>query len=189
MSEGTPTVAFPERDVRLLSGEIVIVSPWKLKQGRIMRKRLTALFNKFQQTQANVKADVEVDYDALIDMFEDDVILIIRDTLGVDSEWMDEHLVYEDLFTLAQAILEVCLWRSGEGGGLMGKLLRVAGGMGVQNDPEAARQVQEKVDAARKEWAEAGENSLTKNEKATSPEVSLSSHEGGEPTPKPSESS
>ncbi len=191
MAEGNPTVASPERDVRLLSGELVTIKPWKLNVGQIMRKRIAVLFGEFKKIQAEVKAgDQAIDYEALIDRFEGDVIQIVRDTLGVDDEWMNEKLAYEDLFTLAQAIMEVCIWRGEDGGGLLGKLMGVAGGMTLVGHPEAAAEVQARVTQARKEWAAADRNHEAKpSETSGSQKDSPSSPGGGEQTPKPSEGS
>lgn len=186
MAEGTPTSSFPEREVRLLSGEHVTVAPWKLKMGRHMRKRIGDLFNKLQEVRAGTAAGEAVDYDALIDLFEADIIEIIRDTLGKDDAWMDEHLAYEDLFTLTQAILEVCLFRSADGGGLMGKLLGMAGGA-LTDHPEILAQILGRLATGTEDTL--SKTSATKSETSSSPEDSLSLPDGGEPTPKPSENS
>ena len=121
MADQKPTTAFPEVTVPLLSGREVEIKPWTLKQGRLIRRKITGIVDDLQAVGKSAGSLTDV-----FDLCEDKVIEIIRDTLGVDDEWMDANLAYEDVYTLAQAIIEVCLMRGGKDG-VMGKVMAALG--------------------------------------------------------------
>lgn len=168
MSE--PSTAFPEREVALLSGEKVIVKPWSLKTGRLMRKRLAGLI---EQVQAGTAEGMAADLPSLIENFEQDVILIVRDTIGWSDEQMESNKIcYEDLVTLAEAIVRVCIIREG-GGGIVGKAMGLAKGAGLAGSGIPAV-LRDRMEEARKIGRE--------TESEPKPEASPSSPAGGEQT-------
>jgi hypothetical protein len=121
MADQKPTVAFPEVTVRLLSGKEVEIKPWSLKQGRLIRRKITGIVDALQTAGKNVSSLTDI-----FDLCEDQVIEIIRDTLRVDDEWMEANVAYEDVYSLAQAVVEVCLMRGGKDG-VMGKVMAALG--------------------------------------------------------------
>lgn len=169
-----PTTAFPETDVELLGGRHVVLKPWTLKQGRMMRQRVASLWNKLQQMGA-APTDLEV----LLEHFESDVYSIVMDTLEWDEEQMNS-LAYEDLVTLAEGIIKTCILRP-DGGGVLGKLLGAAktAGLGSSEIPASLR---DKMSEVRTEASRPGESE-------TKPPLSLSSLDDGAPTPSDSEAS
>lgn len=134
------TVAFPEHPVKLLNGKTVVVKPWSLKNGRLIRQKITDTFDALQAAGKTPGSLTEV-----FDMCEQQVVEIVRDTLGVDDAWMEENLAYEDLFTLAQAVVEVCLLRGGKDG-VLGKVM---GAMGLETKAELAPGLLAKLEEAR----------------------------------------
>ena len=127
MTDEATTPAFPEQEVRLLSGETVIIRPWSLGLGRLMRKRITDLVTKIQASTDSVDL---FSLAGLLEHCETEVIQIVRDTIEKDDAWMEGHLLYEDLITLAQAVISVCIARP-DGGGVLGKLLGTAQMVGL----------------------------------------------------------
>jgi len=170
------SVTFPEHDIELLSGRHVTIKPWSLGLGRLMRKRIVKLFRQIQESRGNLS---EVDLGALLEVGEEQIYEIVRDTVEWTDAQMDE-LAYEDLLTLAQGVLDVCVLRK-DGGGVGGKLLGLLGTVYPQAaipsanlDPKMAAQLEEVRKL--KNWSP---------EKPTSesPEPSPSSPAAGEPTP------
>ena len=167
-----PTVPFPAVEVRLLSGEMVEVKPWSLKLGRQMRDRITSLFERARETGQLQDFDVV----QLVGQFETDIYHIVRDTIGKDDTWMEEHLAYEDQFTLAQAVVDVCIIRA-DGGGALGKLLgAVEGAFG--GDRGLTPELAERLEQVRRDAR--GENETPTK---PSPEASPSSQGGGAQLP------
>lgn len=169
MTEDKPTDVFPEQEVRLMSGEHVVVKPWNLALGRRMRKRITKMFAAIQAEQ---KQEV-INLESMVDNFEDDIIEIVKDTLGVDQEWMDEKLKYEDLFVLGQAVIEVCIFRGKDQGGFLGKLLGMAGQTALGEGVGLPAPIADRIAKARKEWDASPET--TKNGTTGLPKDSPSS--------------
>jgi hypothetical protein len=172
MEDEKPTTTFPEREIKLLSGKYVTIRPWSLSLGRRMRKRIVKMFTEAQEVR---KSEEEVDVAAIFDHFEDEIIEVIRETLGVESEWMDENLRYEELFVLAQAIFEVCLFRSDDKGGLMGKVLGMASQMGLTEHVALPEEVLTRLELAKLQWAAAGSQKTSESGTSGSPEDSPSS--------------
>lgn len=110
---------FPAKAYRLTGGRLVVVRPWGMETGRLLSPRVAALME-----------ELHGDYSAkgiakLIRKAQDEVFEIVRLTLGWTREQMNE-LAFEDLFTLAQAVIEVCLLRGEDAGGIVGKALALA---------------------------------------------------------------
>lgn len=128
--EEKPSVVFPEKEVRLLSGKYVVIHPWTLSLGRRMRKRITSMFDTIRK----MRGQEEVDFATLVDEFEDELVEIVKETIGKDDEWMDANLAYEDLLALVQGIMEVCVFRGKDQGGFLGKLVGMANQMGLSEE-------------------------------------------------------
>lgn len=109
---------FPTKEVVLLDGRRVKIEPWGLETGMLLGPRVAALVVKLQKADAANVAQ-------LISDNQRDVVDIIRETLG----WSDDEIKtihYEDLFVLAQAVIEVCVVTA-DGGGPLGKAMALAG--------------------------------------------------------------
>jgi hypothetical protein len=110
-------VLLPEIEVKLDSiGERVVVKPWGLRQGKLMLVRLQELMGRLKDQQA-----LTADPAQMINVAFDEVVDLVRDSIGFDNEKMD-RLSFEELIDLTQAIFETCLLRE-DGGGALGKLL------------------------------------------------------------------
>jgi hypothetical protein len=137
-AHGPPaSVILPEREVRLLSGAFVIVRPWPIRKGRLLVDRVIALVERLlehRRAEALAAAPgaaprrVALATD-LLDVAFEEVFGIVRDTVDYSDEQM-EALTFEDLLTLTEAVLEVCLIR-GEDGGVLGKLARLVDRTGL----------------------------------------------------------
>jgi len=114
---------FPDKEVRLLRGKTVVVRPWGMQTGMLLNPRVIELMAKLRGFSFSDLAQLVVD-------FQKEVYDIIQRTTGMTDEQLND-LEYEDLFTLAQAVLDVCvLRRDPDGkpmGGAAGKLLTLAG--------------------------------------------------------------
>jgi hypothetical protein len=116
-------ILFPARQYTLLGGTIVTIKPWGLETGKLLVPRVAKLVEMLQgdYSQASItKVVLET---------QDEVSEIIRMTLGWDQDQMKAELAYEDLFTLAQAVIDVCIVRfdaEGKPAGALGKLLALA---------------------------------------------------------------
>lgn len=160
MEETKPTTAFPERVIDLLDGTTVVVRPWSLKNGRIQRRRLTMIVD---QLQAAGKEKV-----TLTDAFEQcetTISEIVRDMIGKDDAWMEEHLAYEDFYTLVQAVIQVCLLREG-GGGVLGKIL---GAMGKSPAAALAPELAARIEQVRQQARGLGFQEPPETQTETSP--------------------
>jgi hypothetical protein len=101
--------------------EFVIIRPWPMALRNQLKPLLLQVATRLEARQAN-GAPLHGLADAF-DEIEDQLYAISRITLGWSETEMGERLDWEDLPTIAQAILETCLIRS-DGGGVAGKLLR-----------------------------------------------------------------
>jgi hypothetical protein len=136
-ANGPPaSIILPEREVRLLSGAYVTVRPWPIRKGRLLVDRVIALVERLlEHRRAEAAAApgsaprrVALATD-LLDVAFEEVFGIVRDTVDYSDEQM-EALTFEDLLTLTEAVLEVCLIR-GEDGGVLGKLARLVDRTGL----------------------------------------------------------
>jgi len=115
-------VLFPDRTVRLSDGRTAVIRPWGLRLGRLLVDRVANIADAFVKAAASGRAS---DLVGVIRDHQDDVIFIVQRTAGFSDEEMD-RLAYEDLFVLAQAVIETSIFRvepDGSFGGLLGKLL------------------------------------------------------------------
>lgn len=121
MSERSSTdrVLFPGKWVPLANGDRVFVEPWGLATG----KKLGPVVADLLARAGGVSA---VDFSSLVRTSQEEVEFLVRETLGLTKAEADEKLAYEDLFTVFQAVVEVCLLRE-DGGGVLGKVLALAG--------------------------------------------------------------
>lgn len=108
----------PKREVRLVSGEVVLIEPWGIELGLDLMPKVVELGERLGTDVSDggvVKAVKEA---------TPEVLEIIRRTIGwTHADIMDPKRVkFEDVFTLAQAVLEVCVIR-GDGSGALGKVL------------------------------------------------------------------
>jgi hypothetical protein len=114
---------FPDKEVRLLGGKTVVIKPWGMQTGKLLNPRVVELMMKMRGFSFADLAQLVVEA-------QDEVYDIIQRTIEWDDEKMDA-LAYEDLFTLAQAVIDVCIVRpsrdGGPAGGVAGKLLALAG--------------------------------------------------------------
>jgi hypothetical protein len=130
-------VILPEREVVLLSGARVIVRPWPIRKGRLLVDRVIALVERLlEHRRAEALAAGEGEpprrvalASDLLDVAFEEVFGIVRDTVDYSDAQM-EALTFEDLLTLTEAVLEVCLIR-GEEGGVLGKLARLVDRTGL----------------------------------------------------------
>ncbi len=116
-------VLFPDKEVRLLSGESVIVSPWPIKRGRIQTQRVFEIGQKLSE-HLGAEEVKEAGVAEALDFCEEEVALVVRDTLGWTDEQLDERCAFEDLLDLAQAVWDTSVAREG-GGGVLPKLMRL----------------------------------------------------------------
>jgi hypothetical protein len=173
MPKAKPTTAFPETLVDLLSGKSVTVKPWTLKKGRLQRERITKIVDQLQEAGKNPLS--------LTDVFavcEQQVYEIVRDTIDVTDEWMEDQLRYEDLFTLAQAVIQTCLLRP-DGGGVLGKALAAMGKVPLES---VQPQLQKRLDDLRAQAAQKDFPEPPKKSTSPSPEASPSSQDAGAAT-------
>ncbi len=168
------STALPETEITLLSGERVMMKPWSLGLGRLMRKRIAEIYQKLSSA-----GEQTMDMNAVLQVCEDEIYQIVRDTLDWDNERMDE-IAYEDLLTLAQGVIDVCLIRK-DGGGVAGKLLGLAGRLGV--GPQLAASLDPKLQARMEAVREMARKEALPSETSDLPEPSPSSPADGEPTP------
>lgn len=108
----------PKREVRLVSGETVLVEPWGIEVGLDLMPKVVELGERLGSDVSDggvVKAVQEA---------TPEVLEIIRRTIGWTHEQImdSDRVKFEDVFTLAQAVLEVCVIR-GDGQGALGKVL------------------------------------------------------------------
>lgn len=147
MAARKKSVVFPEVEVDLMNGDKVTVKPWTLRQGRLMMTRVSDLWGK-----ARGSGETVTNLEQLLLHFEQEVYLIVRDTIGWDDEQMDA-LYYEDVVTLSQAIIETSVYRDeGDGkiGGILGKALGAANKIGLVGGPGLPDGVQNRMDEVRK---------------------------------------
>lgn len=114
-------VLFPARQYQVLSGQRVTIEPWGLSQGELLMPRVGALIEELGGDFSAGKIA------RTIRKNQAEVREIVRETIGWTPEEMEQRLKYEDLFVLAQGVIEVCLLRGEDVGGVVGKVLALAG--------------------------------------------------------------
>lgn len=124
-NEETPTTPeeetlFPAKIVEMTGGMLVTIRPWGMTTGRLLAPRVGELV-KSMNADYGVKSIAK-----LVRESTDEVYEIVRMTLGWTPKQMDDDILYEDLFTLAQAVINVCIFRGEDTGGVMGKALALA---------------------------------------------------------------
>lgn len=120
MTESESTdILFPAKQVLVLSGEHVTIEPWGLAKGELLMPRVAALIEKLQGDWSQGKL-VRVIRENFPEVRE-----IVRETIDWTPEQMEERLKYEDVLSLAQGVIEVCLIRK-DLGGVVGKVLALA---------------------------------------------------------------
>ncbi len=107
---------FPEETVTLSKGRTVVIEPWGMATGRLLAPKLAGILEK---ASGDFSSQGLV---AVITMAQDECYFIVGKTMGWDDDEMNK-IQYEDLFTLMQKIIEVCVFRESDGGGAAGKLL------------------------------------------------------------------
>ncbi len=123
----TEKALFPAKRVELLSGEHVVMKPWGMATGRLLTPVVAGIFQLLQDGISSMANDKVVDIKDLVVRAEAEVEQVVRETLGWDQEEMDKQCAFEDLFTLAQGVLDVCVFRE-DGGGAMGKMMALVNG-------------------------------------------------------------
>ncbi len=105
----------PSKLVPLLSGHSYVVKPWGLSLGMQLNPRCMALVGALDGNYdpKNIAGMIRI---AQVEVHD-----IVRLTLGWTPEEMEERMQYEDLLTMAQAVIEVCLMRGADLGGVLGK--------------------------------------------------------------------
>ncbi|MCP4868275.1 MAG: hypothetical protein GY898_06105 [Proteobacteria bacterium] len=119
----------PHREVRLTSGEHVVVAPWGMTQGSLVMARLEAL----QPKLAGIGAKGPVTPHALLAEAWDEIVEIVSMTVGVARADMERPpteggWTFEDLLAVTDAVLDVCLVRS-DGRGALPLLMGLVGRM------------------------------------------------------------
>lgn len=109
-------ILFPAKQYKVLSGKMVTIKPWGMTQGQLLAPRVGNLLEKLD-TARGTKAIAK-----LINENQVEVAQIVRETLGWSEEEFDK-LYYEDLFILTQGVIEVCLLRGKDMGGVVGKAI------------------------------------------------------------------
>jgi len=112
-------ILLPAKQIRLLSGQYVTVEPWGLETGELLMPRVGLLMEALR-TDWSERNIVKVCREHSAEVRE-----IVRETIGWTPEEMKARLKYEDLFALAQGVVEVCLIRK-DFGGVVGKVLALA---------------------------------------------------------------
>jgi len=97
-------VLFHGQEVRLASGERIVVNPWGVKTGRRMMRRVKTLWQIYRDT-ARGKLDLE----QLLAESYDEVVSIVADSIGLKlADLEDERrFLLEDVVALATAVVEV----------------------------------------------------------------------------------
>lgn len=108
-----------KREVRLTSGHHVTIEPWGIEAGMSLLPTLVEMMEGLGGDLSDQSVA------KLILENRPGAVLVIARTLGWTEAEVDERLSLEDLFTVGQAILEVCVITP-TGDGLLGKLLRLA---------------------------------------------------------------
>lgn len=113
------TIINPHREVRLSSGECIVVAPWGMTQGKLIMSRL----ERVQSGLAELAAEGAVTPNKLLEKAWDDVVDIVSLTVGVDRADMERPTTeggwsLEDLLKATEAVLDVCLIRSDGSGAL-----------------------------------------------------------------------
>lgn len=169
-ADPAPSTVHPERRVPVKGGtRYVVIRPWSMALRRQVKPLLLSVAKRLEirdlATAGNAIA-------ALFDQIEEELYQIAQLTLGLTEAEMEEQLDWEDLPTLVQATIEICLLRA-DGGGLAGKLLRVLAVPAMRGRTAGAPA------------ADASPNppSATPISSGSKPPASLSSPGAGEPTP------
>ncbi len=124
------TIINPDREVTLVDGTRLIISPWGARKGKIVLDRLQAL-----QPALAAQAGGKWNPTDLLASAWDEVIELVALTVGIPREEIEaepDGWAFEDVVAVTEAIFDVCVLRSdGKGAlpllvGLVGKLTEVA---------------------------------------------------------------
>lgn len=134
----TEGVVFPEREVILLDNTRVMIKPWTLKNGRIQRRRITKVLDELR------KGGKDFSIASAFELCEAEITAVVADTIGWTVEELEDKIHYEDLFTLAQGVIDTCLLREG-GGGVLGKVVGATNLLGQESSiaPELKARLEE----------------------------------------------
>ncbi len=119
-------VLVPQKEVKLLCGDRITISPWPFSQTQILLPRLGAIYDAFLESQSTDAGSLA--NDMLITAFTETKELV-RESMS--PRWSDEEMdrmTMEDGLTLATTMVEVCLLRP-DGGGVLPKVAKLIGAM------------------------------------------------------------
>lgn len=138
MSRTEVEILFPAQEITLSKGRKVIIEPWGWKVGlRLTPKVISIAMEAMTWRSDFLGAKGQppgITPDAIVKViikYQDEVAAIIQETLGWDDDKMEE-LQYEDIFTLAQAVLDICIIREGDDDSPLAKMLTLLGLKGQQ---------------------------------------------------------
>ncbi len=123
----TGEILFPEKVVIISGGRRVVIEPWGLKTGKLLGPRVASLFVRLRGFDAAHLVELLTDA-------QDEVTFIVQKTIGWTDDEM-EKITYEDLFVLAQGVIEICIVRVGRAGKIEGPFAAILGLAGLT--PEA----------------------------------------------------
>lgn len=108
----------PEREIRLSNGKSVVVEPWGMKKSKLVLARLDALGPAFRE-----QTEVGWDPRKLLVAAWDEVVDLVAITVNVEREEMerephDRGWTFEDILSVTEAVLEVCVLRADGRGAL-----------------------------------------------------------------------
>lgn len=109
-------ILFPAKQYKVLDGRMITIRPWGMEQGMLLAPRVGNLLETLDASRGT-KEIAKVIRDN-----QDEVAEVVRETIGWSTEEFNT-LCYEDLFILAQGVIEVCLLRGKDMGGVVGKAI------------------------------------------------------------------
>lgn len=118
-------ILFPQKLVRLTSGESIAVKPWSIAQGVELTARLVDIM---QRLRAANKIG-EIGTQEIVEIAAPECAEIVRVTIGWSQEDFNSRLTYEDFLNLLGAVFETSLLRA-DGGGVLPKVIELAGALG-----------------------------------------------------------
>ena len=124
-------ILFPAKRIPISRGRHAVVEPWGFKTGMLLTPKVIQIAadafdfrNRFQKGEVGEFTNATLI--EVIVKYQQEVADIIQETLGYDDGQMAE-LDYEDIFTLSQAVLDVCIIREGSQDSPLVKMVTLLG--------------------------------------------------------------
>ena len=117
---------FPFKDVKLQSGQMVVVKQWDIDTGAILTGRVVQLLQKLQAE--GIAGSVELP--TLLRVAKDECLQIVAETIGWSVPQLKKQATWEDFMSLLQAVIDTCLVREDGAAGALPKVVELAGSLG-----------------------------------------------------------